>query len=78
MQDAAAASNDEDIQAALRLQVRKLLAEDAVLAREIARLWQDAQQAGATVIAAGERSAATGRDVTNSTIITGDQNVIKP
>ena len=78
VQDAVAAPNDEDIQAALRLQLRKLLAEDAVLAREIERLWQEAQQAGATVIAAGERSVAIGRDVTSSTIITGDQNVVKP
>jgi len=41
-------------------------------------LWQEAQQAGATVIAAGERSVGIGRDVTDSTIITGDQNVVKP
>jgi hypothetical protein len=78
VQDAAAAPNDEEIQAALRLQLRKLLAEDAVLAGEIERLWQEAQRAGATVIAAGERSVAIGRDVTSSTIITGDQNVVKP
>ena len=32
VQDAAVAPNDDDIQAALRLQLRKLLAEDAVLA----------------------------------------------
>jgi hypothetical protein len=78
VRDAAAAPNDEDIQAALRLQLRKLLGEDAVLAGEIERLWQEAQQAGITVIAAGERSVAIGRDVTDSTIITGDQNVMKP
>lgn len=76
--DAAAAPNDDDIQAALRLQLRKLLTEDAVLAREIERVWQEAQQAGAIVIAAGERSVAIGRDVSSSTIITGDQNVVKP
>jgi hypothetical protein len=78
VQDAAATPNDNDIQAALRLQLRKLLAEDAVLAREIERVWQEAQQAGAIVIAAGERSVAIGRDVSSSTIITGDQNVVKP
>jgi hypothetical protein len=78
VQDAAAAPNDEDIQAALRLQLRKLLAEDAMLAREIERVWQEAQQASATVIAAGERNVAIGRDVTSSTIITGDQDVVKP
>ena len=78
MQDAAAASNDEDIQAALRLQLRKLLAEDAVFASELARLWKDAQPAGASLIAAAQRSVAIGRDVTSSTIVTGDQNIIKP
>jgi hypothetical protein len=78
VQDAAAAPNDEDIQAALRLQLRKLLAEDAMLASEIERLWKEAQQKGTTVVAAGERSVAIGRDVTSSTIITGDQNVAKP
>ena len=78
VQDTAAAPNHEDIQAAFRLQLRKLLAEDDVLAREIERLWQEVQQAGGTVIAAGERSMAIGRDVTSSTIITGDQNVVKP
>jgi hypothetical protein len=78
VQDAAAAPNDNDMYAALRLQLRKLLAEDAVLAREMERLWQEAQQAGATGIAAGERSVTIGRDVISSTIITGDQNVVKP
>ena len=77
VQDAAAAPNDEDIQASLRLQLRKLLAEDAVLAGEIERVWQEAQQAGVTVIPAGERSVAIGRDVTSSTIMTGDQNMVK-
>ena len=78
VQDAVAAPNDDDLQAALRLQLRKLLAEDALLAREITRVWQEVQQAGITVIAVGERSVAIGRDVTGSTIMTGDQNVMKP
>ena len=78
VQDAAAAPNDNDMYAALRLQLGKLLAEDAVLAREMERLWQETQQAGATGIAAGERSVTIGRDVISSTIITGDQNVVKP
>ena len=78
VRDAAAAPNDDDIQAVLRVQLRKLLAEDAVLAGELERVWQEAQQSGATVIAAGERSVAIDRDVTDGTIITGDQNVIKP
>jgi hypothetical protein len=78
VQDAAVAPHDEDIQAALCLQMKILLAEDAVLAGEGARLWLEAQRAGATVIAAGERSVAIGRDFTDNTIITGEQNVVKP
>jgi hypothetical protein len=78
VQDAAATPNDEDIQAALRVQLKKLLAEDEGLAAEIGRLWQEAQQVGVTIIATGERSVAIGLDVTDSTIITGDQNAIKP
>jgi hypothetical protein len=78
VQDAAAAPNDEDIQAALRVQLKKLLAEDEGLAKGIARLWEEAKHAGAIVIAAGERSVAIGRDVTGSSLIIGDQNVVKP
>jgi hypothetical protein len=68
----------EDIQAALRVQLRNLLVEDEGLAAEIGRLWQEAQQSGVTIIASDERSVAIGLDVTDSAIITGDQNAIKP
>jgi hypothetical protein len=78
VQDAAAMPNEEGIQAALRVQLKKLLGEDEGLAVEIGRLWQGAQQAGVATIAAGERSVAIGLNVTDSTIITGDQNAIKP
>ncbi len=75
-QDVAAAPEDQDAQAALRLQLRKLLAEDTTLAAEVARLWGEAQAAGVTVTAAGERAVAVGGSVYGSTIITGDENMV--
>lgn len=71
-QDVADAPDDEDAQAALRLQLKKLLAEDEALAHEVAHLLEEAKQAGVTVTASGERSVAIGGDVTSSRITTGD------
>jgi hypothetical protein len=72
--DAAANPQDEDALAALRLQLRKLLEEDAALREEVARLWQEARAASLTVAAVGPRSVAIGGDVSGSVIITGDHN----
>lgn len=74
VQDLAAAPGDPDAQAALRQQLKKLLAEDPALAEAMARLWREAQAAGVTVTAVGERSVAIGGDVGGSVIITGDRN----
>jgi len=71
-QDAAAHPDDEDALAALRLQLKKLLAEDDSLAQELARLLPQSGPAGQTVIASGERSVAIGRDASGNVIITGD------
>ncbi len=76
VQDAAHHPQDADAQAALRRQLAKLLAEDEALAAEVARLWQEAQAAGVTVIASGERSVAIGGSISGNTIITGDDNVV--
>ncbi len=76
VQDAAANPQDEDTLAALRLQLRKLLADDPALAAEIARLWGEAQAAGVTVTASGSRSVAIGGSVRESVIVTGDKNRI--
>lgn len=72
--DAQAAPADADAQAALRLQVKKLLQEDPALAAEAARLLASAQTGSKTVIASGNRSVAIGGDVSGSVIITGDNN----
>ncbi len=74
--DAAAAPHDEDAQAALRLQLKKLLTENEELAHEIERQLAAAQAAGVTIIASGERSVAA-QNITGSTIITGDHNNVQ-
>jgi len=76
-QDAAAHPDDEDALAALRLQLKKLLAEDQPLAQELARLLEQTRPAGQTVIASGERSVAVGGDVSGSVILTGDHNKVE-
>jgi len=75
-QDAAAHPDDEDALAALRLQLKKLLAEDPALAQELARLLPQSGPAGQTVIASGDRSVAIGGSVSGSVIVTGDRNKI--
>jgi hypothetical protein len=68
--------HDEDIQATLRLQLEKLLAEDNVLTKEVVELWDGAKRAGMTIMAIGKRSVAA-QKIEDSTIITGDRNVVK-
>jgi len=62
-QEVAAHPRDENAQAVLRLQLKKLLTEDEALAGEVARLWEEAKAAGVTVIARGERFVAISGDV---------------
>jgi hypothetical protein len=76
-QDVATTPEDSDARAALRLQLKKLLIEDEALAREVTAWWEEAKAAGVTVSASGERSVAIGGDVSDSSIVTGDQNVVK-
>jgi hypothetical protein len=76
--EVATAPDDADAQAALRLQLRKLLTEDQNLASEINQWWENAKQAGIEVTAIGNRSVAVAGDVKESTVITGNRNVVKP
>ncbi len=71
------ALEDPDAQAALRLQLKKLLSEEPALAEEVARLWEQVQAAGVTATAGGDRSVAIGGSVTGSTIVTGDRNTVQ-
>ena len=74
--DLAAAPTDEDAQAALRVQLRKLLADDPALQQELSALLNASGQGTTTtnVNVSGDRSVGIGRDVRGGTIITGDQN----
>ncbi|HYV13370.1 MAG TPA: hypothetical protein VE980_20870 [Pyrinomonadaceae bacterium] len=71
-QDVALSPEDQDAQAALRIQLRKLLTEDQSLADEVSRWLEQGKAAGITVIASGERSVAIGGDAKDNTIVTGD------
>lgn len=73
-EDLAKAPEDEDAQAALRQQLKKLLNEDSNLANEISRLFKEAEQTGivASVVASGERAAAFGNNAQGNITITGD------
>ena len=72
-QDVAHAPEDGDLQAVLRVQLKKLLTEDQLLAEEVSRWLEQGKAAGINVSAIGERSVAIGGSITG-TIITGDQN----
>ncbi len=74
LRDAQSAPADADTQAALRLQLKKLLAEDPALLAEAARLLASAPTASQTVIASGSRSVAIGGNASGNIIITGDHN----
>ena len=72
-QDAAAAPEDADAQAALRQQIKKLLAEDAALTREVSGLVEQGERAGVMVTVTGERAVGIAGNVIGSPITTGDQ-----
>lgn len=74
--DLASMPDDPDAQAALRLQLRKLLQDDPALAQELAQLREKAAAEVRTVSATADRSVATGGDVIGSVIVTGDRNRI--
>jgi formylglycine-generating enzyme required for sulfatase activity len=75
LEDAAKAPADNDAQAALRQQLKKLLEKDDSLAAELAQLLVDAKAAGVVIVAAGARSMA-GRDMSDTIANTGDGNTI--
>lgn len=58
LEDTSKTPSDEDAQGALRLQLKKLLAEDRILAQQVAELLTKAKADGVTILAAGERSVA--------------------
>lgn len=72
-QDVASQPDDEDAQTALRLQLKKLLAEDQALAAQVARLWEETKAADVSMSTIGPRSVAIDGNVSGSTMITGDR-----
>jgi len=74
VQEVAAHPQDEDAQAALRLQLRRLLSEDPALADEVARWLATDRPPASVVVASGDRSVAIGGNASGATIITGDRN----
>lgn len=76
LQDVAALPGDEDTHGALRVQLKKLLLEDAALKEELGQLVAQIEQSGGVSVS-GERGVAIGSDVTGSTIITGDRNILR-
>ena len=76
-EDAAQTPDDEDVQATLRRQLKKLLEEDQSLAEEVSRWLEQGKAAGVIVTASGDSSVAIGGDVKGSTIIAGDRNRVR-
>lgn len=73
--EVAKAPDDGDAQAALRLQLRKLLTEEPALATELEQLFEQARRSGA--VTAAQRGVAIGGDASGNTIVTGDSNTIR-
>lgn len=68
---------DEDAQAALRLQLKKLFTEDENFAQEIALLWEDLLRDENSSKANIDRSISVGNNATRSIMITGDRNKVE-
>ncbi len=73
--DLAKAPQDEDAQAALRLQLKKALEADESFRQEVRTLLEQAQaesaKGGTTVVASGKGAVAAGHDI-KGTVFTGD------
>jgi hypothetical protein len=76
-QTAAALPDNQALREALREEIARALQEDSALREEIARLWGEAEAAGVTVTAIGDRSVAIGGNVSGSLIITSDRNMTR-
>jgi hypothetical protein len=78
--DLAAQPSDEDAQAAMRVQLRKLLADEPGLQKELEALIKSAPGAGniTNVTVSGDRSVGIGGNFSGGTITTGDQGAPKP
>ncbi|WP_433222132.1 hypothetical protein [Microtetraspora malaysiensis] len=71
----AASPDDADLQAVLRVRIRKALEADPELAEEIRRMLREAASSGHTTVTASGRGVAAGRDITGP-VTTGDNSPI--
>ena len=69
--EVANAPEDPDAQAAFRLQLRKLLAQDPALLEELSGLWREIASSRV-----GQRIVTIGGGVSSSTVIAGDSNTL--
>ena len=76
-EDAAQAPEDEDAQACLRVQLKKLLTEDESLTQEVSRWLEHGKAAGINVTVSGDRNVTISRNAKGNTIVTGDRNTVK-
>ena len=77
VQELATEPDDADVQAAFRLQLKKLLTQDEALAETLSSLIEKSRTSGVNVTSSGDRSVAIGGNVIGSAIITGDGNVTR-
>jgi hypothetical protein len=69
---------DEDSVAAFRKELRKLLAEDSDLTRELRQLIEEGERAGVVqVTAQGTKAVAIGGNASGAIIVSGDRNTLQ-
>jgi len=71
--DVADAPEDLDAQAAFRLQLRKLLAQDPAFLEELSQVWRETGQAAGR---GGKRVVTVGGGVSSSAVVAGDSNTL--
>jgi tetratricopeptide (TPR) repeat protein len=69
--DVASSPKDPDLHAAMRAQLKKLLADDEDFAREVTKFWVENKTSITNAIASGDHSAAFGGEVSKSVVNTG-------
>ncbi len=75
--DASLMPGDADALAAFRLQLKKLLAENEVLANDLSELLKQAPSVPSQITQVGDRNVVVGGSVHGNFIVTGDRNIVK-
>ena len=75
VEEVAAAPNDQDLQTAMRVELKKLLAADENFAREVTKIWVENKTTITNAIAAGHQSAAFAAEVSKSVVNTGSNPI---